>query len=273
MADAYQAELDEAARLLRESRYAIAFVGAGMSAESGIPTFRGPGGLWTRFGEPDPRGYERFLQDPKGWWENRLRGRSGGADRERAAGSEMGEAIARAQPNPGHYALAALEEHGYIKAVVTQNVDNLHQVAGSRRVLEFHGNRTKLRCIRCLARFPAADFPLEELPPRCPECGGIVKSDTVMFGEPIPLDVLQESREEALRADLVLVIGTSAVVYPAAEIPLIAKRRGARLVEVNPLESALSPICDVIIRLPSGQALPAICQRVLQGEGLERGTR
>jgi len=242
--------LERATSLLADSRYAIAFVGAGLSAESGVPTFRGEGGIWTRFGEPDGRDWERFLRDPAAWWSRREQPRQGRDD--------FGTALASAQPNPGHVALADLERQGILRAIVTQNIDNLHQMAGSQRVLEFHGNRTKLRCIECNARFPRVEFTLETLPPRCPRCAGVVKSDTVMFGEPIPTDVLQESRKEALLADLVLVIGTSAVVYPAAEVPMIAQQRGATLIEVNPNPSAISELCHLSIRLPAGEALPAI---------------
>jgi NAD-dependent deacetylase len=244
------AALIEAASLVAKSRYAIAFVGAGLSAESGIPTYRGEGGLWTRFGEPDGSGWERFRRDPAAWW-TRQDGSRDGRD-------EFATALNNAKPNPGHVALAELERRGILRAIVTQNIDNLHQVAGSQRVLEFHGNRTKLRCIDCGARFPREEFTLETLPPHCPSCNGIVKSDTVMFGEPIPTDVLRESQQEALLADLVLIIGTSAVVYPAAQVPLIARQRGAALIEINPNQSAISEICDLSIRQRAGEALPAI---------------
>jgi NAD-dependent deacetylase len=251
--------LERAASLIAKSRYSIAFVGAGLSAESGIPTFRGEGGLWTRFGEPDGSDWERFKRDPAAWW---------GRQNERQEGrDEFGAALANAKPNPGHIALAEMERHGVIRAIVTQNIDNLHQVAGSQRVLEFHGNRTKLRCIECGARFPREEFTLETLPPRCPLCAGVVKSDTVMFGEPIPQDVLEESQQEALLADLVLVIGTSAVVYPAAQVPLIARQRGAVLIEVNPSASAISEICNMSIRLPAGEALPAIAALLTKSRG------
>jgi NAD-dependent deacetylase len=165
MSEGAEGVLERAASLVATSRYSIAFVGAGLSAESGIPTFRGDGGLWTRFGEPDGRDWERFKRDPAAWWQRQEKLRPGR--------DEFAIALANARPNPGHLALAELERQGIVRAIVTQNVDNLHQMAGSQRVLEFHGNRTKLRCIGCGARFPREEFTLETLPPLCPACGGV----------------------------------------------------------------------------------------------------
>ncbi|GBD14503.1 NAD-dependent protein deacetylase [bacterium HR25] len=249
-----QRQVDEAARVLLTSRYVVALVGAGLSVESGIPPFRGPGGLWTKYGEPDMLGYQRFLRDPKAWWEEQLSGS--------VAYQELLEAIERARPNAGHYALKELEEMGYLKHIITQNVDNLHQEAGSRNITEIHGNRTKVRCVGCQQRWPLAEFPLEELPPRCPHCGGLVKSDTVMFGEPIPPDALEECVRQSALADCMLLVGTSAVVYPAAGFPVDVKMKGGRLVEVNPMETAITHLCDVVVRAPAGTALPLIVERV-----------
>jgi NAD-dependent deacetylase len=194
-------------------------------------------------------GYARFQADPKGYWENSL-------SQKRRHG--LGTPIMDAKPNPGHLALAEMEGMGLLKALITQNIDNLHSLAGSRRVLEIHGNAHKLRCVSCNARFPRDGFDLSELPPRCPGCGDVLKSDTVMFGEPIPSDVLNLCVEEAERSDSMLVVGTSAVVYPAASLPLIVKRGGETLIEVNPNPSELSPMCDISIRAPSGEALPML---------------
>ncbi len=242
-------EIEAAARLILSAEYVVALTGAGISVESGIPPFRGPGGLWTKYGEPPMDGYRRFLADPKRWWKERLDPR-----RRRS----LGASIREAKPNPGHIALAEMEEMGLLRTVITQNIDNLHTEAGSRNVLEIHGNARKLRCIGCGARFPWEGFDLSELPPRCPECGGIVKGDTVMFGEPIPGDVLSRCLEEAERCDCMLVVGTSAVVHPAASLPLMVKNREGVLIEVNPRRSELSSLCDIRIRAPSGEALPAL---------------
>ena len=245
---------DEAAQILVRAQHTIALVGAGMSAESGIPTFRGPGGLWTKKGEPDMRMYDAFIRDPELWWEQRLRPQ----DADMAAFSE---AIESAKPNPGHYALAEMEREGLIRHIVTQNVDNLHQVAGSVNVAEIHGNRFKYRCINCVARFERDTVSLDKLPVRCPHCQGLVKGDGVMFGEPIPVDVLEVCQAQASKADCVMLIGTSALVYPAAGLPSVAQRHGAYLIEINPLETALSSSCDVIIRAPSGEGVPFLFER------------
>lgn len=245
--------LDAAARQLLAARYVTAMSGAGLSVESGIPTFRGPGGLWTKYGEPDSRGYQRFLDDPKGWWEARLRGVD--------TMPEM-RALDTASPNPGHFALAELEQMGILRFVVTQNVDNLHTLAGSEHVAEIHGNRFKVRCIGCSNRFSRDEVSFEALPPRCPDCGGLVKNDGVMFGEPIPADVMEICRREAMQTDCVLIIGTSSLVYPAAELPQIARSRGATLIEVNPLDTPLTPYVDIVLRGPAGETLPRLVDKV-----------
>lgn len=245
------AAIRDAATIIKNSRYVTALTGAGVSVESGIRPFRGPGGLWTERGEPPMDGYRRFEADPKGYWEEML---------SPARRSRFGDSFAEAKPNAGHYAFAELEAIGVLRSLITQNIDNLHIEAGSKRVLEIHGNRLKLRCIDCNARFPRASFDLSTLPPRCPECGGVVKDDVVMFGEPIPRDVLEACQMEAERSDCIIVAGTSAVVYPAASLPLIVKEGGGKIIEVNPLESELSRISDFVVRAPAGEAIPALVQ-------------
>ncbi len=251
---ALEGAVQEAARLIQAANHVVALVGAGLSVESGIPPFRGPGGLWTKYGEPDMRGYERFLEDPKEWWEQRM-SRTGSYQ-------ELVDALSQAKPNAGHEALKEMEELGYLKHIITQNIDNLHQEAGSRAITEIHGNRTKLRCVGCNRRWPLDEFPIEELPPKCPDCGGMVKSDTVMFGEPIPRDALEACIQQAQVCDCMLLIGTSAQVYPAAGFPLDVKRAGGRLIEVNPNETPLTDIADVVLRAPSGESLPLVVARL-----------
>lgn len=246
--------VEEAARLIVQSRHVVALVGAGLSVESGIPPFRGPGGLWTKYGEPDMRGFERFMEDPKRWWEERVSG--SGAYR------ELVQALSQARPNAGHIALRELEEMGRLQHIITQNIDNLHQEAGSTAITEIHGNRTKLRCLSCGQRWPLDGFPIEELPPRCPECGGLVKSDTVMFGEAIPRDALDECVNQTRMCDCMLLVGTSAVVYPAAGFPVDVKTSGGKLIEVNPLETPLTETADIVLRAPAGESLPRVAARV-----------
>lgn len=246
--------LNLAAELLARARHAVALVGAGLSKESGIPTFRGEGGLWTRFGEPPMNGFQRFMADPKAWWLERIE--------ERSRPSELADAIAAAQPNPGHLALADLERMGVLKHIITQNIDNLHQMAGSTAITEIHGNRTKLRCIACGHREPARAFTPDEVPPSCVLCGGLVKSDTVMFGEPIPADALEECNRQARACDVMLVIGTSGVVYPAADYPVQVLRRGGVLIESNVDETPFTPYATAVLRGPSGVLLPQLVELV-----------
>jgi NAD-dependent deacetylase len=246
-------DIERAARILARSRYLVALTGAGISVESGIRPFRGPDGLWTEFGEPPMDGYQRFLKNPRKHWEELLR-----SD---AATGDFARTLEQARPNAAHRALAQLEEMGVLKYLITQNVDNLHLAAGSKKVAEIHGNFTKLRCIQCNARYPRQQVSLDKLPPRCPSCHGILKSDTVMFGEPIPLDVLETCQEESAKADCMLSVGTSAFVYPAAAFPQEVKRAGDTLVEVDLYETAVPPGCDVSIRGKAGELMPSLHQK------------
>ena len=159
--------------------------------------------------------------------------------------------------------MAELEHMGRLAHVITQNIDNLQNVAGSRHITEIHGNRAKARCMRCGLRFRLESVDTKILPPVCKECGGILKNDVVMFGEPIPQDALDMCYKQTYRADLFLTVGTSAVVFPAAEFPIMAKRRGHPLIEINPEETGLSEIADVVIRAPAGEAVPAIVELLL----------
>ncbi len=246
--------LAKAAGIISGAKYTVALVGAGISVESGIPPFRGPGGLWTKHGEPAMDGYQRFMADPTAWWAARL------SDQDEY--SEFIRTMDAARPNPAHHAMAEMERMGALHHIITQNIDNMHQEAGSEGITEIHGNRLKLRCIACNARFPLKDFPLDEVPPRCPHCQGIMKTDTVMFGEPIPTDALASCQYHTRQCDCMLLVGTSAVVYPAAQFPVIAARNGASLVEINPMETPLSDICQAVLRAPAGEAMPALVERL-----------
>ena len=262
MVDDQVSSIEAAARLVVASDYVVALVGAGLSVESGIPTFRGPGGLWTRLGEPSMRGYQDFLEDPRAWWEQQQ------DEQADPARTEFRSAIDRAEPNAGHYALAELETIGVLKVIITQNVDDLHHKAGSTNVAEIHGSRTKLRCVRCESRWPREEFAIDDYPPRCPECGGLVKSDTVMFGEPIPRGILDICFEQTGRCDCMIIAGTSATVYPAASFPEMVKSRGGSLVEANPNETPLSRMADVVLRGSTAHTLPGVTQRVRELKGL-----
>ncbi|MBI4202658.1 MAG: NAD-dependent deacylase [Chloroflexi bacterium] len=257
-----QEALERASRIVAESKHLVALGGAGMSAESGIPTYRGPGGLWTRIGEPDPRRFQNFAADPKGWWERTLE-----RDREAPESPDQAQfrnSMQNAKPNAGHYALVDLERMGKLQWVITQNVDNLHRAAGTKNITEIHGNRHLLRCMGCNHRIPREEFEIDPhyLPPRCPQCGGVIKGDGVMFGEPIPPDSLAMCVKQANRCDAMLVLGTSGTVYPAAGFPLHAMRRGAQVIEVNPYPTPISEMVDMALRGPTGELLPLVVSRV-----------
>lgn len=247
-----------AAKLLAV-RHPIALTGAGISTESGIPDFRGPKGVWTKNPEAEQRAYksyDRFLADPKSWWEDRLSGKS-----------VLGD-VANATPNSGHLALAEMEGAGLLKCIITQNVDGLHEKAGTQHLLEYHGNINKLRCVDCGARFAMEDIDLgklveeDNLPPKCTMCGGFVKTDAVMFGEPIPTRVAHDSEAEARKCDLMLICGTSAVVYPFADLPRIARSRGksVAIIEVNaePTPLTRERVSDYLIQGKTGEILPKL---------------
>jgi NAD-dependent deacetylase len=256
--------ITKAAWDLTNSLYAVALTGAGISTESGISDFRGPKGVWTLNPEAERRAYqsyERFLEDPEGWWEEML-------NRPRA--SLLG-GLGEAKPNPGHYALAELENLGILKWVITQNIDSLHEKAGTKKLLEYHGSFAKLRCVSCNLRLRRYEIDLaklaqeNQLPPRCPKCGGIIKSDTVSFGEPIPNDVAQQSLEEAWKCDVLLICGTSAVVYPFANLPRVARQKGmVTVIEVNSDPTPLTEegVSDYIIQGKTGEILPKIVEEV-----------
>lgn len=249
--------IKRAAMDLINSNYAVAFTGAGISTESGIPDYRGPNGVWRKNPEAEKRAYEiygKFLRNPKEYWEEVQK-------------STIYPVLDKALPNPAHKALAELESLGILVCIITQNIDGLHQKAGSRNVLEFHGSVSKLRCIRCNSRFDKKDFiSLIESGevPRCRKCDSALKLDVVHFNEPIPMDVYVKSFEEAMKCDLMLVCGTSAVVYPAAELPRVAKRNGAKVIEINLYETSLTleGISDYIIKGKAGEILPRIVEEV-----------
>jgi NAD-dependent deacetylase len=254
------ADVARAAEVVRAARYVVALTGAGLSVESGIPPFRGPGGLWTRYGEPPMDGYARFLRDPAGAWQERLHPTAPWA-------RALAQTLAKARPNAGHLALAELERRGRCEAVITQNVDDLHRQGGTRNVLEIHGNHRLLRCVGCVRRFEPEELRVdpERLPPRCPDCGELVKGDIVHFGEPIPPDVLRRCFEEVGQADCMLVVGTSATVFPAADFPREVGQRGGSVIEVNPDPTELTSLASLSLRGPAG----AVLERLLEGVGSE----
>lgn len=248
--EAMEENLMRVAQTILAAGYVTCLTGAGISVESGIRPFRGPGGLWTEHGEPPMDGYQRFLADPKGHWEAQLK-REGYM-------KEMAATIENARPNPAHFALAELEQLGVLRFLITQNVDNLHRAAGSKNLAEIHGNTRLLRCINCGARFKRSEIEIKELPPHCPACNGIIKGDGVMFGEPIPADVLEACDRESRRSDLMLLVGTSAFVYPAIGFAIEIKKRGGILVEVNPNRTDITKYCDIRLEGKAGEVMPQL---------------
>jgi NAD-dependent deacetylase len=239
--------VERAAELLGRAHHGVALTGAGVSAESGIPTFRGEGGLWTKYDPVKVSSIDSFLADPTSYWQ---------------VSKDRGRVALAAKPNPGHAALAALEQAGHLAAIVTQNTDGLHQDSGARRVIELHGSGRKVQCLECGAvesRQDVQDRLNLEMPPKCRACGGaLLKPTVVLFGEPMPVEAVTLARELAEKADVMLVVGTSLVVYPAAEIPLVASRAGAPMIVVNAEPTPFDRFAEVVIHGRSGEVLPQI---------------
>ncbi len=239
-------EIIQASEYIAKSRYLVALTGAGVSAESGIPTFRGEDGLWKRYKPEELATPQAFARNPRLVWEW-YRWRM--------------EIVFKASPNPAHKALVELERMGILKCIITQNVDGLHQLAGSSCVVELHGNIRRVRCTSCSFRSEISEPP-KEIPPRCPRCGSLLRPDVVWFGEPIPEEALSKALELAKRCDVMIVIGTSGVVVPAGYLPYIAKSNGALIIEINVARSAITPIADIFINMRAGEALPKIVELV-----------
>jgi len=245
------ASIRAAARLVKESGKTIALTGAGLSVESGIPPFRGGAGsmagLWERY---DPEHYatiDAFDRDPGRVW---------------TMLAELGGVIRKARPNEGHLAMARLELEGNLAGIITQNIDGLHQEAGSRAVLEFHGNWKTMTCRRCRQQRDSRGVSLERLPPRC-GCGGVLKPDVTLFGEIIPAGVIDTAREMAGGCDMLLVVGASGEVAPAASIPWAAREAGAVIVEINPEPAPVGFVgADLRLEGPAGLVLPALVREI-----------
>jgi NAD-dependent deacetylase len=236
-------------QLARADHVAV-LTGAGISAESGIPTFRDPGGLWEEFEPQELANVEAFLDNPElvqGWYRHRR------------------QVVEDAEPNAGHRALADLEAHVPTVSVVTQNVDDLHNQAGSSTVIELHGNITHNYCMDCErdAAPDVVDAAIQQgEPARCPKCSGLIRPDVVWFGERLPPDAVEQADAATHQADVFLSVGTSAVVYPAARYPVVARERGAYVAEINPDTTGVTDDVDESIQGPAGEILPALVDAV-----------
>jgi NAD-dependent deacetylase len=245
------AALDRLAEVLFTRRSGVAFTGAGISTESGIPDYRGPNGIWKRI---KPTMYREFLDDPEirlNHWKRRL---------------ERYPELAAKQPNDGHRALAQLQRFGYLQDIITQNIDGLHQKAGSEpaSIIELHGSAHRVRCLDCGRLFDAEPFDREfdGEEPVCPVCGGMVKEATISFGQPLVADDLRAALLVARGAGVMLVVGSSLTVNPAAKIPREAARSGAELAIVNNEPTSLDKFASIVVRAPAGASLSYLADRL-----------
>jgi NAD-dependent deacetylase len=249
-------EIDRVARMIEAAQKVVALTGAGVSVESGIPDFRSPGGLWTRYDPSVYATFESFVNDPSRFWE---------------MAEELNPLLENAEPNPAHCALAELEQLGKCDAVITQNIDHLHQRAGNADVLELHGTYRTGTCLSCFKKHEFEE--IKELAadgriPHCKSCGGVIKPDVVLFGEPLNAPVLHRAVELATACDVMLVVGAGLEVFPAASLPTYAHRSKAELVFVNIAETAFDDIADVRLTGKAGEVLPRLVEayRALSGD-------
>ena len=233
-------------QLMHRAKRCVVLTGAGVSAESGVPTFRGDDGLWGKFKPEELATVDAFLANPKLVWEwyNWRR-----------------KIIGEVKPNPGHYALVEMEKLFDHFVLITQNVDGLHRRAGSQNILELHGNINKNKCLECASQFPDdIEIKPDEIPV-CPQCGGKIRPDVVWFGEMLDGNTINQAFDESAKADIFFSIGTSAIVHPAASLPVEAKRSEATLIEINVDKTPLSYAADYHIEEPSGQFLPVLLEK------------
>lgn len=248
-------KINEVARLILDSKEIVVFVGAGLSTESGIPDFRSPGGVWDKY-DPEDFYFQNFLSSESSrekYWQ---------------MATEMYEAMKDARPNAGHFAIAELEKLGKLDCLITQNIDGLHFKAGNseEKVLELHGTAMHVACLTCQKRYERASIQERvssgDRAPRCDSCGGLLKPATISFGQSMPERETAEAYRRSAACDLFIVIGSSLVVHPAAQMPVVAKRAGAKLVIVNRDETACDDIADIIVNGQAGQVMEAILKKV-----------
>jgi NAD-dependent deacetylase len=247
-------EIERLAQLIMESKKIVVFTGAGISTESGIPDFRGPGGIWSRY-DPEDFTIQKFLSSPaarKNIWK---------------ISAESG-LLTEAEPNPAHHAIAELHQLGKLDCVITQNIDNLHQKAGvpEDKVFELHGNTRWAVCLSCRRRFPMPEV-LQKIKegievPDCPDCYGILKPDAVLFGEMLPEETLREAARRSQNCDLFIVIGSTLIVYPAAYMPTYARDAGAKLAILNLTPTPLDNYATVVIQGGAGEIMSRLMEKV-----------
>ncbi|MHA2024530.1 MAG: NAD-dependent protein deacylase [Candidatus Thorarchaeota archaeon] len=241
--------IKRARELVVNSTKIIALTGAGISVDSGIPDFRSEGGLWERY---DPHEYatiESFNQNPTKFW---------------TMGRELAETILQAKPNSAHLGLSKLESEKKLIGIITQNIDNLHQAAGNKQIVELHGNYLRAHCIMCSKEFVGDAVHQRvvngEIPPKCDVCKGVLKSEAILFGEPLPETAMKEAVELCRQTDLMLVIGSSLTIYPAAFLPQLAKNAGAKIVLVNLEGANRDNVADIVIRGRATEIIPKLVE-------------
>lgn len=235
---------------VKHARRAVALTGAGISAESGLGTFRGKDGLWSKYDPAAVASIESFTRDPRKFWE---------------FAREIGWIFLTAKPNAAHIALAELEAMKRLDSVITQNVDGLHQRAGSKRVIEIHGNAGRIICTRCSTEYATekiVDRIAQQDAPTCERCGGPLKPDVILFGEQLPGKAFDQALKRVRSADLLLTVGTSLEVYPSASLPEIAKENGAKIVSINSERTGRNSLCDYEVNGLAGEILPRIVQAI-----------
>jgi NAD-dependent deacetylase len=238
------AKAEQAAKLMSRSSHTAVFTGAGISVESGVPPFRGPGGLWSKY-DPEVLELHYFLRNAGDSW--------------KVIKEIFYDHFQKAEPNGAHYKLADWERRGLVSSLITQNIDNLHYLAGSKNIIEYHGNSRLLICTGCAKKREASEDVFAGIPPRCPSCGSIYKPDFVFFGEGIPPRAAESAEKEARKSELMIVIGSTGEVYPAAFIPYQASQTGAKIIEINPEKSAFTDqITDLFIPLNAVEATELI---------------
>jgi NAD-dependent deacetylase len=241
-------EIEQAVSIIKGSHHTTAFTGAGISVESGIPPFRGKNGLWEKY-DPTFLNLDYFYRKPLDSWKLNQ--------------EIFYDFFGQARPNKAHQVLANLEAKGFIKTIITQNIDNLHQKAGSRNVLEFHGTSRSLTCIKCGEKYGFREELLDQLPPRCEKCNGILKPDYIFFGEPIPEPARTLSFREAELADVFLIIGTTGEIQPASLIPYQARNNGVKIIEINTRRSTFTEtITDIFLEGPATELMRELESRL-----------
>lgn len=240
--------LNSAADLILNSKRNVGFTGAGVSVESGIPPFRGKEGLWSKY-DPGILDLSYFYSNPEDSWS--------------VIKELFYDFFGSARPNSAHKVLAKLEQMGLLSSVITQNIDNLHQEAGSETVYEFHGNSRNLICKECEITYPVTEDLIKELPPRCEKCGSVLKPDFIFFGEMIPEFAYRKSVEEAQQAQVFIVIGTTGEVVPASLIPQMAKENGVKIIEVNPNKSLFTDsVTDIYLQGKASEVMPELLEKI-----------